>query len=848
MSKPARTDSSESTSPKIFVRPEDLLPRVQRPARYIGHEVNSVRKDQSGIKLRMALAFPDVYEVGMSHLGLKILYSIVNRRPDLSAERVFAVWPDMERLMRENQVPLSSLESGTRLSEFDVVGFSLQYELCATTVLQMLDLGGIPLRAEDRESGDPLVIGGGPAAFNPAPLEPFFDAFALGDGEELILELAETVIRWKREGGSREELLAAWKGLPGVYVPSLHGDGDVVSRRILADLNRADFPTGLVVPFCETVHDRVGLEIARGCTRGCRFCQAGMLYRPVRERNTETIAELARKSLEITGWEEVALLSLSSGDYSCIGELVRHMTREFGADKVALSLPSLRTETFDAGFAEHIRKVRKTGFTLAPEAGTERLRRVVNKGNTEEDLERAVSAAFEAGWRSVKLYFMIGLPGETDEDLDGIVDLIRKASAFGKGGKITASISTFVPKSHTPFQWAGQLSTEETTRRQHYIRRSFQRGRARVKFHDPRTSFLEGVIARADGNLADAIELAFRYGARFDGWEEHLKLDTWMKAFEETGIDPERYLGPRSTAEKLPWDFINTGVTRDYLLCEWEKALTGQTTGDCRFGDCEGCGVCDFEEILPRKAEPTAMEFRRLPGDEAEGEETEVRRYRLRYAKTGLMRFLGHRDLIRVFSRAFRRAGMKLAYSKGFHPHPRLKFSPPLSVGVESVAEYLDFELVGSKGGAETISPSLEKNLPHGVTMLELSEIPLNDPPVSAKIQQFTYEISEFGSLSPEEIGQRVGQFHSSEVFPITLERKGKTRTRDLKTAVENLQFAGSSLTMTLKADPSHFVNPLEAAAAILGTNREHVRGMKVLKRSVGLISSRGKDRGSSHE
>ncbi|MEJ2716481.1 MAG: TIGR03936 family radical SAM-associated protein, partial [Deltaproteobacteria bacterium] len=482
------------------------------------------------------------------------------------------------------------------------------------------------------------------------------------------------------------------------------------------------------------------------------------------------------------------------------------------------------------------------------EAGTERLRRIVNKGNTEEDLERAVTAAFEAGWQSLKLYFMIGLPGESDEDLDGIVHLIRKASKAAKGGKITASISTFVPKSHTPFQWAGQLSIEETRRRQQYIRESFQRGRARVKFHDPRTSFLEGVLARGDENLADAIELAFRKGARFDGWEEHLKLDAWMEAFEATGIDPEHYLGPRSLSKKLPWDFVDSGVSRDYLVREWEKALSEQTTGDCRFGDCEGCGVCDFEEIYPRKAEPMAMELRRTGGEEPEDREAEVRRYRLRYAKTGLMRFLGHRDLIRAFHRAFRRAGMKLAYSKGFHPHPRLKFSPPLSVGVESLAEYLDFELVGSKEGLQTISQSLEKSLPQGVTALELSEIPLNEPPVSAKIQQFTYEINEFGSLSSEEISQRVGHFHSSEIFPITLARKGKTRTRDLKMAVEDLQFGGSSLTMILTADPGHFVNPIDAAAAILGTNRERVRGMKVLKTSADLVPSRGKDRGSSHE
>jgi len=553
---------------------DDVLLGVQKPCRYTGGEINAIHKDRSSVQLHMALAFPDAYEVGMSHLGLKILYSVLNARDDLYAERVFAPWPDMEAVMREAHLPLATLETGTPLADLDIIGFSLQYELCATTVLQMLDLGGIPLLSRDRTVGDPLVIAGGPVAFNPAPLAPFIDAFVIGEGEEAILALADCFIRWKRQAGTREELLQSLRALEGVYIPSVHQAGEVVTRCCVADIDQAHFPARFVVPFCEIVHDRVGIEIARGCTRGCRFCQAGMLYRPVRERTAATVMDLIRRNISATGWEEVALLSLSTGDYSHIGPLIKRVTAEFAPDKVAVSLPSLRTETFDREMAEEIRKVRKTGFTLAPEAGTDRLRRVINKGNTEDDLERAITSAFEQGWNAVKLYFMVGLPFETDDDLEGIVRVVKKAAQWARRGKVTASISTFVPKSHTPFQWAGQISIEETRRRQALIRNHFRGGKVRVKFHEPKISFLEGVFARGDERLSEVIQRAFTKGARFDGWDEHLRFEVWMEAFAECGVQPEAYLEPRSLDKPLPWDMINVGVRGEYLREEWGKKLT----------------------------------------------------------------------------------------------------------------------------------------------------------------------------------------------------------------------------------------------------------------------------------
>lgn len=835
--KTPNTDYPKKTNGKAI--PDELLVQVQKPGRYLGNEINAAVKDVEQVDVRMGLCFPDVYEVGMSHLGLKILYSIVNSRPNLYAERVFAPWPDMEGLMRREGSRLVTLETRTPVADLDIVGFSLQYELCATTVLQMLDLAGIPLRSANRGEDHPFVIAGGPTAFNPAPMSVFFDALVVGDGEEVILEIADAHVAWKKREGSREELLQAWKEIPGVYVPSLHRPGDTVSRRVMKDLDAAAFPGAPVLPFCETVHDRIGVEVARGCTRGCRFCQAGMLYRPVRERSPETILELARQNLRNTGWEEIALLSLSTGDHSRIGELIQRMVEELGPERVAVSLPSLRTDTFAAEMAEQIRKVRKTGFTLAPEAGTDRLRRVINKGNTEEDLEKAITSAFQLGWQSVKLYFMVGLPGETDEDLDGIIGLIRKASKWARGGKITASVSTFVPKSHTPFQWAEQISREETLRKQQYIRRFFRKGNAQVKFHDSRVSFLEGVIARGDERLSAVIERAFEKGARFDGWDDQLKFDVWMEAFQETGIDAEQYLGPRTPGEDLPWSFIDIGITPEYLVEERNKALSELGTPDCRFGGCSGCGVCDFNEILPRLSAGTGTASMRKEVSPAtsfevteEAHEATVRRFRLQYGKLDRMRFLGHQDLIRLFERCFRRACIKLDYSKGFHPHPRLRFSPPLALGVESIAEFLDFDLVDSDLTAEEIARQLEQNLPEGIKPLNLQEILLNHPPLSARIQQFSYKVELLNSLKPEEAHTRVKDFRAASEFPLVRRHKGKLKSRDLKQWVEDLNFSDRILTMKVKVDASGSVNPLDAVAAVLGLGKEAVKDLKIVKMS----------------
>ncbi len=808
----------------------DALSRVKKPARYIGGEINAVIKDPAKVKIRVALAFPDVYEVGMSHLGLKILYHILNSCEDVFAERVFAPWSDMEQQMRDRDIPLLTLETHHEVRKMDIVGFSLQYELCATTVLQMLDLSRIPLLSRERGVQDPLIIAGGPLCFNPNPMSDFFDLFLIGDGEQAIVEIVEIYKSWKLRGGDRDSLLRELKKVEGVFVPSLFKAGETVSKRILPNLGLADFPQSLVVPFCDITHDRVGLEIARGCTRGCRFCQAGMIYRPVRERKPGDLLTLTRKLLESTGWDDIGLLSLSSGDYSSIGPLIRNLSREFASKKVAISLPSLRTDTFDSEIATEIRKVRKTGFTLAPEAGTERLRRVINKGNTEEDLRNAVVSAFQEGWKAVKLYFMIGLPTETEEDVAGIVDLIFKSARWGRAGQIRASISTFVPKSHTPFQWAGQISIDETYRRQSYIKGLMRRKSTVLKFHNPKVSFLEGIFARGSTELGKVIECAYRKGARFDGWDEKLNFELWMNCFEEFGIDPEHYLKERSINEPLPWEFIQTGVTTAFLVHELGLSLTEELTSDCRSGNCSGCGVCDFKEIAPvlHKAEDEGTLDPTLR--EESPEQREIRKFRIRYSKSGPMKLLGHHDVVRCFERAFRRAKLELDYSHGFHPHPKLRFSAPTALGIESEAEYLDFDLKDAGSPINEILEKLEDALPKGIKPVEISETSLNEEPLSARIQIVVYDIHLSDALTIDRVRERLFRFSEQESLIISSGPERKPKVRDLKQYISSIFLSGQLLTMKIRMAPSGSVNPYEAIGSIMDLSDEQARSLRITK------------------
>ncbi|TSA52962.1 MAG: TIGR03960 family B12-binding radical SAM protein, partial [Planctomycetaceae bacterium] len=571
---------------------EDIFTLVEKPSRYIGGEVNSAKKNKSECRLSFALAFPDTYEVGMSHLGLQILYSILNSVPEISAERFYAPWPDMEFQMRKNNIMLSSLESRAPLKNFDIVGFSLQYELSYTNVLNMLELGGIPIYARDRKEEVPLVIAGGPCTFNPAPVTAFFDAFVIGEGEEVVMEISRAVMEGKKRGYTRGQLLESLAEIEGVYIPAIHTSGERVKKRIVSDINQWLVPLRPVVPLMNTIHDRVTLEIARGCTRGCRFCQAGMVWRPVRERTPEVLGKMADEMLCSTGHNELSLLSLSSGDYSMIEYLVSKLMNRYYDKRVALALPSMRVETLTRELIDEIKRVRKTSFTLAPEAGTQRLRNVINKGNTEEDLLSTTRNVFGAGWRSIKLYFMLGLPGERKEDLEGITDLAYRVLREGENRRqVTVSLSTFVPKPHTPFQWCRQISLEVILERQEFLKKNIRNRNLKIKWHDGRMSLLEGVFSRGDEKLGALLERAFRLGCRFDGWSDQFKFDLWEEAIRETDIRVEDYLRERHITEKLSWDRIDCGISKNFLTEELRKSLGEELTADCRFGVCHQCGI-----------------------------------------------------------------------------------------------------------------------------------------------------------------------------------------------------------------------------------------------------------------
>ncbi|MBI3796846.1 MAG: TIGR03960 family B12-binding radical SAM protein [Deltaproteobacteria bacterium] len=590
-----------------------ILPLVEQPARYTGGERGTIVKDSGQVRLRFALAFPEVYEIAQSHLGLQILYDLLNGRPDIQAERAYAPWGDMEALLRQRGLPLASLDTCSPLVEFDIIGFSLQYELTYTNILMMLDLGGIPLLARERTAEHPLVIAGGPCAFHPEPLADFIDAFLLGDGEEAIFDICDAHLAWDKK--DRLDLLRALSRIPGVYVPAFFSlehteDGTlceirsldpaqaVVHKRVVSDLNSIPPLKSQVVPNVNIVHDRIAVEVMRGCVRGCRFCQAGYIYRPLRERDPRALQQQIEKLVEQSGYEEVSLLSLSTGDYSCVNPLLREVMNRFAGLKVSVSLPSTRVDALSPHILEEIRRVRKTGFTLAPEAGSQRLRDVIQKEYKEEELVEAANMLFGLGWKSVKLYFMLGLPSETEEDLLGIVDLSRKVSAAGKHRRqVTASVSTFVPKPHTPFQWAAQLSLEETEARQELLRKTLRRYGIQFKWHDARLSFLEGVFARGDRRLAAPLLTAYRLGCRFDGWTEQFRLDLWQQAFAAHGIDPDFYLRRRLLDEPLPWDHLDSGVTKKWLQRDLAKAFAATLTPDCSVERCSYCGACDFKTV-----------------------------------------------------------------------------------------------------------------------------------------------------------------------------------------------------------------------------------------------------------
>lgn len=598
---------------------ENILPLVEKPARYTGGELNCVYKDASKVDIRFAFCFADTYEIGMSHLGMKILYSVLNGRSDIWCERVFAPWIDMESEMRKNNIPLYALESGDYIRDFDFIGFTLQYEMCYTNILNMLDLAGVPLLSADRGEGDPFVCMGGPCAYSAEALCDFADFYFLGEGEEMNLEVMDAYKEWKKSGGKRIDFLKSITQIEGVYVPSFYDveyDGDRiksitpncpeapkrVKKRIIRDLDSVYYPEKIIVPFIEIVHDRIMLEIFRGCIRGCRFCQAGMIYRPVREKKPDTLIKSVEKLIASTGYDEISLSSLSTSDYTCLREFTDKLLDITEKEKISLSLPSLRLDSFSMELMEKVQKVRKSSLTFAPEAGTQRMRDIINKNITEENLLSSVKMAFEGGYSSIKLYFMIGLPFETIEDVCGIADLSKKVvrqyletpkEKRSPGLRVTTSVASFVPKAFTPFQWAKQDDNETLRKKQLALKEAMNDKRVKYNYHEAPVSVLEGVFARGDRRLSKVLLKAHEKGIKFDGWSDQFNLDKWHEAFADAGIKIETYTRARSYDEILPWDMIDIGVTKEFMLSEAKKAEQGITTPNCR-EKCSGCGAARF--------------------------------------------------------------------------------------------------------------------------------------------------------------------------------------------------------------------------------------------------------------
>ncbi|MBK9262812.1 MAG: TIGR03960 family B12-binding radical SAM protein [Polyangiaceae bacterium] len=787
----------------------DFLDKIEKPARYTGGEVGSTSKDWSSVEAKICLAFPDVYDIGMSHLGFKILYDILNRDGRTLAERCYAPWSDVEDELRKRTIPLVSLETRRPLRDFDVVGFSLQFELTYTNVLTMLDLGGIPLRSSDRGDDDPLVIAGGPTATHPEALSAFIDAFVIGDGEEKATSVALTWVRLKKEGVPRRERLVALAKLGAVYVPSLYRteiDADtgfevVVGTnepglplpisRALVDLDKYPFPATSPTGGPEAIFDRVSIEVARGCTEGCRFCQAGMIYRPIRERDPQQIVDTVLAAVQASGNDEVSLTALSTADVSCISPLIKTVADKLAKQRVSLSVASLRAYGLDSDLLDELRRVRASGLTFAPEAGSQRMRDVINKNVTEEQLMETAERVFSRGWDRMKLYSMIGLPTEADEDVSAIVDMGARAAAVGrklgkKGAEVTVSVSTHVPKPHTPFQWAAMDSLEQVAHKQSLLRQTVKQHRGvKLKTHGAEASVLEGIFARGDRSLCNVLEYAYKHGARFDSWDERLRLDVWEEAFTHFGVDRSRFLGTIPVTARLPWDHIDVGLEEGFLAREYRKALQSRLSPPCgkaagmfvhhtnvedaladkRKLVCYDCGVaCDMSQMRSERVSfLTKMgAARRLPivdekppvvttpalSDEAPKPAPMIGRggfrYRFRFAKTGAMALLGHLDVVRELPRVFRRVNETMVHTKGFHPKPDMTFSPALSLGVVSLDEYVDIRLAREIDASEleALVARMNEATPAGLRFLGAALLGPEDPALPRVIIGARYVIA----------------------------------------------------------------------------------------------------------
>ncbi|MDO4732406.1 MAG: TIGR03960 family B12-binding radical SAM protein, partial [Bacillota bacterium] len=819
-----------------------ILPQVTAPAQYLGGELHSISKDWSDSGAKMVFAFPDLYEIGMSHLGLRLLYEAINNHSPHLCERVFMPQEDMCAALRRFALPLYSLESHHELKDFDVIGFTLQYELSFSNILAMLDLAGIPLTTAEREDSAPLIVAGGPCAYNPEPLAEIVDVFFIGEGEDLDREFLDLVAEVKAAGGGRSEILRRAVQIPGVYVPSFYQaeydsrgrfsrllvrpeapaeTPETIKKRIVSHFDQVEFPEKPIMPWITPVHDRIMLEVMRGCSHGCRFCQAGMIYRPIREKSVETLLAQARAQAKNSGYDDMALLSLSTADYSCVEGLMGRLLEEHAPQSVGISLPSLRVDAFSVNLAARTQEVRKSGITLAPEAGSQRMRDVINKGVTEEQILSAAAAAFSQGYTRVKLYFMIGLPFESDSDLKGIAELCQKILRLGKEHKpaeikkpiqLSLGVSSFVPKCDTPFQWQPQDAPEELKRKQELLREYIKPMRSvSISYHDRDSSRLEAVFARGDRRLNQVLLKAYRSGCRMDGWKEYFRPDLWEQAFAECGFSPAEY-AQRSMVygEALPWGHVLCGVDPEWLWKENIRAGRAELTGDCRREECNNCGLCDSawqNSLQPRdKALPPQPQKRKLPPAAC--------KYRCRLSVHSPAAWLSHLDLLGAVEKTLRRSGLPMAYSQGFNPHMLISWGPAHPVGLYSDSEYVDLLL--HRECTEDIPTAFNAFAPPGLRMLECRQVPLEEEALMSVLNYAEYRAFSLQELG-EETDLRIQELLAMESLPVErYSSKGKKRV-DLRPSLVELRREGNALFFAVRMDRGAAAKPGEICRLLLG-------------------------------